>query len=663
MDSSSSQTNKFKLVTLFIVGAAALTGLQIIKLKKDINKAKFEYRKTKDLELNQIATQVDAKLTYLYQSIRTMSLMPGVRKIDRYGKSLDRDATMSLQQLFNNAYLNIRMSEIYVLPSSLDPDRIDPVTKKPEEPIITFDEFRMTIADKTSEDKKPEFEEVEEHEYRLMKNQLKSLKRQYPTSSTFKDLNVPLVSGPPVITCDNSDFKKEDLESHNDEPRTGFIFTVPIYDLDGNFHGGISAILRTRILLSYLPNLPLGIINTDHSVYLTKNSEAPEWTSALPYFKRDEVNGNLAYSGIRKLTFPDSSTWQLWAAYPEAMFWKSQEVRSIYFLFKLGIAATWIGALSALLLLQRQKRLAGRIQLVATTLLTDAEQLVHSSQAIEHASKEMGNSSQRQNTSSSKVATAITEIDSMVEKTAEHAKTLSERAKSGTQATSTGLTAVNQMNSVIETSATTLDSLLLQIEQITTQLSGITDFFGQIGEKTKLIDNIVFQTKLLSFNASIEAARAGDAGKGFSVVAEEVANLAKVSGQSSVEIAQMIEAGSQQITALLKSTQETVKTLSATTKAQMTNGREAAERCQIAINEIVSQVSQFGTMAGELRAAAQEQASGVKEVSREIQEIDALTKQTVEVNARVRGVSENLLNLAGSLKNEVNDLASLTKAA
>ena len=64
---------------------------------------------------------------------------------------------------------------------------------------------------------------------------------------------------------------------------------------------------------------------------------------------------------------------------------------------------------------------------------------------------------------------------------------------------------------------------------------------SEIGNKTKVINDIVFQTKLLSFNASVEAARAGEHGKGFSVVAEEVGNLAHMSGNSAKEITQLLE--------------------------------------------------------------------------------------------------------------------------
>jgi methyl-accepting chemotaxis protein len=68
------------------------------------------------------------------------------------------------------------------------------------------------------------------------------------------------------------------------------------------------------------------------------------------------------------------------------------------------------------------------------------------------------------------------------------------------------------------------------------ELRIIINIISDISEKTKVINDIVFQTRLLSFNASVEAARAGEHGKGFAVVAEEIGKLASVSGNSAKEI-------------------------------------------------------------------------------------------------------------------------------
>lgn len=73
------------------------------------------------------------------------------------------------------------------------------------------------------------------------------------------------------------------------------------------------------------------------------------------------------------------------------------------------------------------------------------------------------------------------------------------------------------------------------------KITEITKVISEVAAKTQVINEIVFKTKLLSFNASVEAARAGDQGRGFSVVAEEVGNLAKMSGDAAKEISNITE--------------------------------------------------------------------------------------------------------------------------
>ncbi len=79
------------------------------------------------------------------------------------------------------------------------------------------------------------------------------------------------------------------------------------------------------------------------------------------------------------------------------------------------------------------------------------------------------------------------------------------------------------------------------------ELRIVSDLIGQIEQKTKVIHEIVFQTKLLSFNASVEAARAGDYGRGFSIVAEEIGNLALMSGQAAKDIASLLQESSTKV--------------------------------------------------------------------------------------------------------------------
>jgi len=89
----------------------------------------------------QEALRIGKSFGSLYENLRTLSLLPSVRKIDRYGSTLGDDGLETMQQVYNNLASNIDVSEVYVVPSSLDHLRLDVKTGKLEEPILMFDQM------------------------------------------------------------------------------------------------------------------------------------------------------------------------------------------------------------------------------------------------------------------------------------------------------------------------------------------------------------------------------------------------------------------------------------------------------------------------------------------------------------------------------------------
>ena len=132
--------------------------------------------------------------------------------------------------------------------------------------------------------------------------------------------------------------------------------------------------------------------------------------------------------------------------------------------------------------------------------------------------------------------TAMEEIKSMVQKTASNAEQSRTKSEISRNTVNQGKEVVGRLSSAM---ADLDQGVVLMDQNITKALQSLNDIgalIQSIDQKTKLINDIVFQTKLLSFNASVEAARAGENGKGFAVVAEEVGSLAQMSGSASTEI-------------------------------------------------------------------------------------------------------------------------------
>ena len=173
------------------VGVIAVGGVLVFALVYKHNadlaqiQASYITEKAQDTEI--VAQRVERAFRDFYQGLRTMTLLPGVKSIDRYGKTFQEDTKLAVQQIYNNTYQNVTLSEVYLLPKTLDPSKIDHVTGKPEEPILTYDEFIVAGAAKEAAPgevvaEAEKLEEVEAFEYPLMKTQLEYLSSKYPTS-------------------------------------------------------------------------------------------------------------------------------------------------------------------------------------------------------------------------------------------------------------------------------------------------------------------------------------------------------------------------------------------------------------------------------------------------------------------------------------------------
>ena len=201
-----------------------------IKSSKDYDSALARYQRESQSEAEQAAKNLSYSLRQMYQGIRTISLLPGVMTIDRYGKNLDANAHESIVQIYNNMVSNVAVSEIYIVPVDIEPEQVDPHTGSFGEPILMYD---GKAVDPNAPKEEPEKfttieqaehkEEVEIYEYRLLKEHMNYLKEHYPTKDKVDGLNLPFIAGHEVLTCDNDDYKKTKL----DADRAGAVFSVP----------------------------------------------------------------------------------------------------------------------------------------------------------------------------------------------------------------------------------------------------------------------------------------------------------------------------------------------------------------------------------------------------------------------------------------------------
>lgn len=294
-------------------------------------------------------------------------------------------------------------------------------------------------------------------------------------------------------------------------------------------------------------------------------------------------------------------------------------------------------------------KLTGTLQSVTDELRDGSLKLEKSTVDMQSASNDLASSSSEQASALQETVTVTTEVASMVHMTAENSKVSLNKAQSSQHSASVGQKAVESMLVSIDSISDSNKEISKQVEKSNTELKEIVDLIGVINEKTKVINDIVFQTKLLSFNASVEAARAGEAGKGFAVVAEEVSKLAAMSGAAAEEIRTILDQSSSRVESIVNSTRENVTKIVHQGEERIRNGIDTAKNCKKILDEINNDIHQMLELSGQITDATKEQSIGVSEINTALEQIG----QGTALNANASRVCSST---ADELKNEVDKM-------
>jgi methyl-accepting chemotaxis protein len=237
------------------------------------------------------------------------------------------------------------------------------------------------------------------------------------------------------------------------------------------------------------------------------------------------------------------------------------------------------------------------------------------------------------------VATAMQEMSSSVVEISDNSTRASDSAQKAAQVATEGGKTVGEALTVMRSIA---DSVRTTAEKIQ-ELGKNSD---QIGKIVLVIDDIADQTNLLALNAAIEAARAGEQGRGFAVVADEVRKLAERTTKATKEIAQMIEG-------VQKETAAAVQKMESGTK-QVEVGVETTARAGSSLDEIIKAAQQVGDMVSQIATASIEQSSTAEQVNASVEQIAKVTQESATGAQRSAGACEELSGLALNLQQLVS---------
>lgn len=333
-------------------------------------------------------------------------------------------------------------------------------------------------------------------------------------------------------------------------------------------------------------------------------------------------------------------------------------------IYKQIVLQTIIGLVIALLALGIGyfliNKITGRIINLADRLKESAQVTREGSNTVKDASFQVSSATQEQAAAIQETATTLDEISAMVAKSVDNAHSSSDLANNCFEIAGEGQQTVEQMRSSMEEIRANNQNVVSQIENSNKEIEGIINVIHNISEKTKVINDIVFQTKLLSFNASVEAARAGEHGKGFAVVAEEIGNLATMSGNSSKEINELLQQSISSVESTIKYTKEKVEIMISEGQHKVDNGVSVAAKCEEILNQIVRNVSSVKSAMADVSIAAEEQSKGVTNISDAMNMLDKTTQdntktvhQTAEQSEKLFREADNLSEIIMQLENEV----------
>lgn len=275
---------------------------------------------------------------------------------------------------------------------------------------------------------------------------------------------------------------------------------------------------------------------------------------------------------------------------------------------------------------------------------------------IASSSVELSQASTEQAASLQETSSSIEEISSMISTNTDNAIKSTKTSEQSLVTAERGKVVIDQMIKSIDNISTSNTLIMNQIDDTNKDIESILLIIGEIGAKTKVINDIVFQTKLLSFNASVEAARAGEQGKGFSVVAEEVGNLAAMSGNAALEITQMLDSSIKKVEEVVKNSKDKMGKLILSGKESVAAGTKIAHECESVLDEIVDSVGNVSKMVSEITSASKEQTQGVHEITKAIGQLDQVTQQNSSSSSESSNAASMLSDQATQLNSLVQSL-------
>jgi methyl-accepting chemotaxis protein len=295
------------------------------------------------------------------------------------------------------------------------------------------------------------------------------------------------------------------------------------------------------------------------------------------------------------------------------------------------------------------REIVDEIQTISTQLASTSDLMLGTSNTLTSATG-------KEAAALHETAASLEQLDSMIAQNSNSAQVAANASEVSKGRSESGVEVMDQVVASLGEISQNSSKVMNAIQTGNKGMEQIISLIDEIGSKTKVINDIVFQTKLLSFNASVEAARAGEHGKGFAVVAEEIGKLAQMSGSSAKEITVLLDTSTSRVKNIIEETSRGVNSILADGKDKIEHGLRVADECKSILTEVDQNLNEVSKNASQIALASKEQALGVIEIKKAMTDVETVSSENSKASEKATQIAKDLAHGAQSLQGALRKL-------